>query len=129
MGSVLDTIECPNCKHEAHSDYYYKSGEEYIVCQNCGYYKSLTIKNKNIPPSELIEEDWELIEISNPYGAYQIRHKEAIATQCGTLITEEDYHILCKHIEDLKKDVDFFMVSRLIDGEIVIEEIINNSKN
>ena len=34
MGSVIDYIECPNCKGEdaAVSDYYYKTGEEYIFC-------------------------------------------------------------------------------------------------
>jgi uncharacterized Zn finger protein len=36
MGSVLDYIECPNCKLEAMDDFYYKTGEEYVNCGNCG---------------------------------------------------------------------------------------------
>jgi transcription elongation factor Elf1 len=36
MGSVIDNIECPNCNHEAFSDFYYKTGEQYINCNNCG---------------------------------------------------------------------------------------------
>ena len=44
MGSVIDYIECPNCKHEAYSDFYYKTGEEYVNCQNCGYHYSATFK-------------------------------------------------------------------------------------
>ena len=41
MGSVLDTIECPVCSSEASSDYYYKTGEEYIFCSHCGYKREM----------------------------------------------------------------------------------------
>ena len=53
MGSVLDFIECPNCKHEASDDFYYKTGEEYIFCQNCGYHRSATIINRDKALNEL----------------------------------------------------------------------------
>ena len=46
MGSVLDYIECPNCGQEAFSDFYYKTGEEYVNCGNCGYHYSATIKDR-----------------------------------------------------------------------------------
>ena len=35
MGSVIDFIECPNCSQEAYSDFYYKSGEQYVSCSSC----------------------------------------------------------------------------------------------
>ena len=44
MGSVIDYIECPNCKQEAFSDFYYKTGEDYINCSNCGYHYAQTLK-------------------------------------------------------------------------------------
>ena len=44
MGSVIDYIECPNCKQEAFSDFYYKTGEDYINCGNCGYHYAQTLK-------------------------------------------------------------------------------------
>ena len=57
MGSVIDHIECPNCKQEAYSDFYYKTGEEYVNCNNCGYHRSATIVNRDKKLSELTEED------------------------------------------------------------------------
>ena len=60
MGSVIDYIECPNCKQEAYSDFYYKTGEEYINCRSCGYHRSATIVNRDKKLSELTEEDWEI---------------------------------------------------------------------
>ena len=57
MGSVLDFIECPNCKHEASDDFYYKTGEEYVNCGNCGYHRSATIVNRDKKLSELTEEE------------------------------------------------------------------------
>jgi len=46
MGSIIEYIECPNCEHEAFSDFYYKTGEEYVNCNNCGYHYSATIKDR-----------------------------------------------------------------------------------
>lgn len=40
MGSVFDTIVCPQCgREEAFKDYYYNTGEKYIGCLLCGYSK------------------------------------------------------------------------------------------
>ena len=72
MGSVLDYIECPHCGYEAYDDFYYKTGEEYINCQNCGYHRSATIINREKKLNELTDDDWKVVEINNPYGAYRI---------------------------------------------------------
>ncbi len=76
MGSVLDYIACPNCKTEAFVDYYYKTGEEYINCANCGYHKSVTIINRDKRLDELVDSDWEVKELKNPYGAYRFKYYE-----------------------------------------------------
>lgn len=42
MGSVLSEVNCPKCGFErAMVDYYYKSGEEYVRCYQCGYASDL----------------------------------------------------------------------------------------
>jgi Zn ribbon nucleic-acid-binding protein len=125
MGSVSDYIECPNCKSEAFSDFYYKTGEEYLNCGNCGYHFSATIVNRDKKLSELTEDDWKVEELKNPYGAYRLKAYKSIATQCGSLENEEQYNELKKTIE-VDVDVEFCSVSRLIDGKIITEVIIDN---
>lgn len=49
MGSVLSEIECPQCGcEECSSDFYYKSGEEYIFCVRCGYSYTNDIVNRDL---------------------------------------------------------------------------------
>jgi Zn ribbon nucleic-acid-binding protein len=125
MGSVLDFIECPNCKHEASDDFYYKTGEEYVNCGNCGYHRSATIVNRDKKLSELTEDDWKVEELKNPYGAYRLKVYHSVATQCGSLENEEQFNELKKTIED-DMEVEFCSVSKFINGEIVIEMIVDN---
>ncbi len=122
MGSVLDFIECPNCKQEASDDFYYKTGEEYI---NCGYHKSVTLVNRDKDLSELLQEDWKIDELKNPYGAYRIKVYHSIATQCGSLENEEQYNNF-KTANEVDVEIEYCAISRLIDGEIVTEVIIDN---
>jgi len=133
MGSVIDYIECPKCKQEAYSDFYYKTGEEYVHCSSCGYYYSATIKNRNKKLNELEEEDWEILEAKNPYGAFKIKYSEEKAEEwgtklwyrTGTLATESEYAELLQHLSN-NDDVEFCSISRLVDGEIINEVIIDN---
>jgi Zn ribbon nucleic-acid-binding protein len=126
MGSVLDTIECPNCGNEATSDYYYKTEEEIILCLYCGYYKSVTIKDANKRLEEVEEDDWQVVEVKKPYGAYRIKYKDYAIEECGTLIAFEDFKILKDKVDENKEDVESFVISRYKDGEIIIKSIIGN---
>lgn len=134
MGSVLTDIECPNCQQEAYSDFYYKTGEEYINCQHCGYHYSVTFKtddkgkyitrdgSENYILDNLILEEK---EIKNPYGAYRYKMAGEIATTCGSLATEEDAKEFSTEMRLAYKDhVDFAYISRVVDGEVVIEHIV-----
>jgi Zn ribbon nucleic-acid-binding protein len=125
MASVLDYIECPNCKSEASDDFYYKTGEEYVNCNNCGYYKSVTIVNRDKKLSELTEQDWKIEELKDPYGAYRLKVYHSIATQCGSLENEEQYNLLVTNAE-VDVEIEYCSISRLIDGKIVTEVIIDN---
>ena len=135
MGSVLDYIECPNCEHEAYSDFYYKTGEEYVNCQNCGYHYSATFKcddegkyltkdgTENYALDNMILEEKEL---KNPYGAYRIKHYDSIGYQCGSLASEDDFNNLKEWVNTECNDVESFSVNRLVDGEIITIDIVDN---
>ena len=124
MGSVIDYVECVNCKSEAMSDYYYKTGEEYMNCGSCGYHFSATIINREKRLYLLDESDWEIKELKKPYGAYRIKTHQSIATQCGSLSNKKEYNQLIKAIKD-DVDVEFCSISRFTKGKIVTETIID----
>ena len=126
MGSVIDYIDCPNCGHEAYDDFYYKTGEEYINCSHCGYHKSATIINRAKLLNELTDEDWEIIELKNPYGAYRLKMMSEVATSCGSFDSEEACEDIKKAVADME-NVEYFSISRFVDGQIQIQEIINNT--
>ena len=125
MGSIIDDIECPNCAHDAYSDFYYKTGEEYLNCNNCGYHRSATIVNRNKKLSELTEDDWENKELKNPYGAYKIKYYDELGYVCGSLETEDEYEQLLRYIND-NTNVEFSSFSRFIDDKIKVDILVDN---
>ena len=134
MGSVIDYIECPNCKSEAFSDFYYKTGEEYINCQNCGYHYSATYKRdkegkfitkdgtENYEFENLIMEEKEL---KNPYGAYRLKYYDSVAYECGSLESEQNSVELLVQVRE-QDNIELFTISRFVDGEIKIIHVIDN---
>lgn len=122
MGSVIDYIDCPNCGHEAYVDFYYKTGEEYINCNSCGYYRGATIINREKNLSELTDEDWKITELKDPYGAYRLKHTDDLGTACGSIEDEDGYHAIKKAVAEME-NVEYFSVSRLI-GDDIINEVI-----
>lgn len=128
MGSVIDYIECPNCGQEAYDDFYYKTGEEYINCQNCGYHKSATIINRDKALNELTDEDWEVHELKNPYGAFKIQFEGDPGTHCGSLESEDGLNSMKEQLSKME-GVCSFAVSRFVDGEIKVNYIIDNTQD
>jgi len=137
MGSVIDYIDCPNCEHEAYSDFYYKTGEEYINCQNCGYHYSATYKTDD--NGEYITKDgtdnyefenliMETKELKNPYGAYRIKYVDNVAYHCGSLKSKDDY-IELTIAADLNETGarEYRVVNRYVDGEIIEEILIDTA--
>jgi transcription elongation factor Elf1 len=127
MGSVIHEIDCPNCGHEATSDFYYRTQEEYTHCGHCGYYKSITIDDKSKNAGEYNIDDYKVVEIKTPFGAFKVKHKESIAYQCGTLLDEDDYNELKNNVFEEKDNIDYFSVSRFVNGILEIEELINTN--
>jgi len=130
MGSVIDYIECPNCGQEAYDDFYYKTGEEYVNCNHCGYHYSATIINRDKLLTELTDDDWEIKELKNPYGAYRIKYYDSASTLCGSLENEEQFVEILADIRE-QDNVETFTVSRFINEEVgigVIHVIDNGPK-
>ena len=128
MGSVLDTINCPNCQLEACTDFYYKTGEEYTNCSHCGYHRSATIINRDKNLNDLTEEDWEIKEVKQPYGAFKYQMVGDIATTCGTLTDEQeanDFRVQMKL--EYQDHVNFATIARVVDGKEIIEHVVECS--
>jgi len=88
-----------------------------------------TIKNRDKKLTELTEDDWDISELANPYGAYRIEIKEAIGSHCGCLKSAEEFEELKTLMaEDIDK-MEQFELSQFIDGKIVITDILEQLKN
>lgn len=132
----MTEIECPNCKKDAWHDYYYKTGEEYIHCNHCGYYyhniyrrgddgKYSTLDGSdNYSFDNLIMDEEEL---RNPYAAFRIEintSEKSSGFKVGTIENEE-------HLEFMKdlvmKNENYLnlVLSKYIDGEFKEETIID----
>jgi Zn ribbon nucleic-acid-binding protein len=127
MGSVIDYIECPNCKHEAALDFYYKTGEEYTSCNYCGYHKSITIINRDKDLNKLTQEDFQVVELRNPYGSYRIKYEDSVAYLCGSLENEDHLQKLKEHIQTQQAEniiIESVEMSQYINGEIIKTQLL-----
>lgn len=127
MGSIIEYIDCPNCKLEAHVDFNYKTGEEIILCSNCGYYYAATITNNEKSLDELTKEDWYIREVKQPYGVYKYKMAGNVFVEMGTLNDEEDankYRVEMKL--EYKDQVEWAMISRVIDGNKEVEWVVGD---
>jgi Zn ribbon nucleic-acid-binding protein len=125
MGSVLDYIECPNCKLEAMDDFYYKTGEEYVNCGNCGYHYSATIKNREKRLDLLTDKDWKITELKKPYGSYRIKSYDGVGYLGGSLSNKKEFIELKTNCET-DTNIETLTVSRFLNGKIKFETVIDN---
>lgn len=130
MGSVIDYIDCPNCGKEAMSDFYYKTGEEYVNCSHCGYHYSATIKNRDKKLTELTQEDWEIEEVKQPYGAFRYQMAGEVATICGTLTDEQEANDFRVQMRlEYQDHINFAMITRVVEGKEVVEQVVETINN
>jgi len=134
MGSVIDYSECPNCGQECYNEFYYKTGEEYIFCNSCGYNYSAEYKTNEY--GGYLTKDGtdnysfdnltlEVKELKNPYCAYKMKNYGSIGFQCGSLSNEDEYYEL-RGFAQTNESVEFASVSMLVDGKIVEEVLVDN---
>jgi Zn ribbon nucleic-acid-binding protein len=124
MGSVISDIECPNCKSEnAFEDFYYKSGEEYVFCPDCGYHHQRTLKrdseNKVIQPLSYDE-----VTLDKPFGSYRVKPKESIATQTGCLASQKEFEALKASFIGFEDTLEEATLSQFIEGKIVVTDLL-----
>jgi len=127
MGSVIDYIDCPNCEHEAALDFYYKTGEEYTTCNYCGYHKSITIINRDKDLNKLTQEDFQVIELVNPYGSYRIKYEDSVGYLCGSLENEDHLQKLKTHIQTQQTEnivIESAEMSQCINGGIIKTQLL-----
>jgi len=135
MGSVQSKIGCPRCKsEECFEDFYYKTGEEYVSCPDCGFHRSFFFKRDT--QGNLIKKDptrgyefdnliGEEKHLPEPYGSYHIEAKKG-GGQFGTLETEADYKKFVLDIAALRdkpNTIKEVIISRFVDGEIKKEKL------
>lgn len=130
MGSVLDTMDCPNCGFEAWVDLYYKTGEEYINCAHCGYHRSATIISREKRLDELTDVDWEIKEVKQPYGAFRYQISGDPVITSGTLIDEMEADEFRTSMKlEHQGFIDFAYITRVIDGKEVVEQVVEPINN
>lgn len=137
MGSVIDYIECPNCKQpDCHNELYYKSGEEYTFCDKCGYIHEHHYKRDE--KGKLITKDGtDSLKFTNlimvdkfidkPFGVYTAKGEGAVST-VGVIETEEDYKEFLESIEEVKKNKEKASItfSRFVNNKITEQVVYNN---
>ena len=72
----------------------------------------------------LDDDDWEIFESNTPYGCIKIKPKESIATQCITLSEEREFNEIYKEIDSRRNEIEYSTLSRFIDGEIVVTNLV-----
>ena len=119
MGSVLTSIACPRCGGEAHSEYYYNSGEEDTCCMECGYkYEGRYKRDEN---RKLVTRDgtndyrfenliWTEKTVQ-PYACYHIKPKSSRISQFGSLASEEEVNEFKAQVEAKKDEIEKAYIS------------------
>jgi hypothetical protein len=135
MGSISDYIDCPKCGNEAHNEFYYKSGEEYITCTHCGYSRKFYITNYEDQPTEPGKEgefEWvpkfELEELE-PHGAYRLRQKGAMAYECGSFTEPAGAEEFARLVEERKGELEYAEYTTFIDNKVERVIIIENEED
>lgn len=127
MGSVIDYgCQCPNCKQEnMWEDYYYKTGEVYQHCPDCGYNLSLFFKRnkegKYVKKDKSLELTYDNLiiqkkEIKKPYCAYRLTTEDGKGGAGGTIRNKKEYDLFLEDIKDKGYKVE---ISRFLNKKIV----------
>lgn len=103
----MSDVKCPKCKYKyAMSDLYYRTGEEYIFCDRCGYSLSWTIKEEDRKNKKLLKDCEFDKKESGGFGSYSVMFDGGGST--GSFDNKKDF-------ETWKKDIK----KRLEEGTLV----------
>lgn len=120
MGSVSDYIECPKCGNpEAHQEFYYKTGEESIMCLDCGYSRRFHITNWEEKEKAEKPEDWIpqfALEEGGGHGSYRLRAKGYNAYEVGSFTGPEAIDEYKQMVETRKDEIAHAQYTIVEDG-------------
>jgi predicted nucleic-acid-binding Zn-ribbon protein len=123
MGSVMDVIDCPHCGNpDAVVDYYYKTGEEYTICDKCGYTRQFTIVNRE----EIGKTDEEGFEILPKFdlkevfgsGCYRLQYRGDVGYELGTFALAGSEAEFVKHVEENKQNIAHAEYHTFVNGQL-----------
>lgn len=129
MGSVIDYLDCPKCGNEAYNEFYYKSGEEFIFCNSCGYSRKFFIDNWDDRDKKQEDALFEWVpnfklEEVNGYGCYKIRPKGSIGMEVGTFTQPTSVEDFLNSIKGREDEIAHAEYSTFVDGEITRHIVI-----
>lgn len=126
MGSVIDYISCPDCGTEAYNEFNYKTGEEYISCNACGYFRRFYITNLEEQGKPQLEGlPWLpefKIEETHGCGAYKLKPKGFIGYECGSFTQPESEWEFISLVEARKDEIEHAEYTTFVDG--VLNKIV-----
>lgn len=104
MGSVMNEMECPQCRGIMFCDYYYKTNEEYRFCKRCGRVENWTLVRNNDGKIVLKNDNWEYNHIRKKgYGVLRIAGTDGFA-QLSALSQKVKNKDVRKFFEVLKEE-------------------------
>ena len=137
MGRVISNIDCPTCgSANCVEDLYYKTGEMYSSCPECGFYHNVFYKRDE--NGTLIKKDENLgFEFDNlimveekqekTYSVYRLKFTESVATEIGHIENEGECERFINEITSISKNddtIELCELSRFVDGKIVKTTIV-----
>ena len=75
-----------------------------------GYYYSATIINRNKAFTDLKDDDWQIVEVKEPLGFFQLMGKQGVIQQ-GTLEDGSEEELI-KHVRQYKDDYSEATISK-----------------
>lgn len=129
MGSVIDYLDCPKCGNEAYNEFYYKSGEEFIFCNSCGYSRKFFIDNWEDREKKKDDALFEWLpnfklEETDGFGCYKIRPKGSVGMEVGTFTQPNSAEEFLNSIKGREAEIAHAEYSTFIDGEITKHVVI-----
>ena len=137
MGSVISNIDCPTCGSDnCFEDFYYKTGEMYSSCPECGFYHNVHYKRDD--EGNLIKKDDSRgLEYDNlivveekqekSYSVYRLKFNGSVATEIGHIENEEECERFVNEITSISENddtIELCELSRFVDGKILKTTIV-----
>lgn len=116
MGSISDIIICPKCGSEASEEFYYKTGEEFILCTHCGYTRKFYITNMDlVREDDEVMPEYKLEELLG-YGSYQIKPKGAAYNEVGSFALPDSEQEFISMVNESQDELDYAAYTTFKDG-------------